>query len=116
MTKTDITRRFGRLGREARGDALQTATTFVTQDAGTTPKVSPLLYSSSVITIAVPDDAVQLVLSPSTDLRVSEDPSIAHYDVVTAGSKEALPVVLMQTVYIQRDTVDGTLFFRFARV
>lgn len=116
MAKTPDGTRFGMLGRDARGVPVQTACGFATHDAGSTPKTSPLAYSSSVITLVVPDSAVQLVLSPSTGLRISDDPTVTTYDVIGAGSKEAIPVALMQNVYIRRDTTDGTVTFRFVGV
>jgi hypothetical protein len=107
---------FGNVAWAAEGIPLQTATTFVTQDAAGTPKTSPLAYSSSVITIAIPDTAIQLILCPTTDLRVSEDVAMARYDIILAGAKEVFAVALMTNVYIKRDTVDGTVKFRFAQV
>jgi hypothetical protein len=109
-------KQFGNLAWASESIPLQTATTFVTQDASTTPKVSPLAYSSAVVIIGVPDAAIQLILCPSTDLRVSEDAAMSHYDVITAGAKEALAVALMTSVYIRRDSADGTVRFRFAQV
>lgn len=116
MAKTTYQAGFGPLAWESTGAQMQTATKFATQDATGTPQTSPLAYSSSVITLVVPDDAVQLVVAPTTDLRVSEESSAARYDVVTGGAKEAFPVALMQNVYIRRDTADGTVRFRFAKV
>lgn len=116
MAKESDHASFGRLGRDARGGAMQTATKFSTRDAAGTPLVSPLAYTATVLTLTVPDDAVQLVLSPTTDLRVSEDSVMSRYDVIVAGAKEALPVALMTSVYIRRNTADGSLRFRFVRV
>jgi hypothetical protein len=109
-------KQFGNLAWASESIPLQTATTFVTQDASATPKLSPLTYSSTIIIISVPDAAIQLILCPSTDLRISEDVAMARYDVIAAGAKEALPVALMQAVYIKRDAADGTVRFRFASV
>src|SRR5882757_484085 len=107
---------YGFLGVDSNGVPLQTPTKFVTQDVSGTPKNSPLAYSSSVVTLTVPDDAVQLILSPTTDLRVSDDVAMARYDVVVAGSKEAFSVGSMASVYIVRDTADGSVRFRFVKV
>jgi hypothetical protein len=116
MPKEPTYARFGQLARDGRGNPLQTAAKFVTADTATTPRVSPLAYSNTILTITVPDAAVQVILAPTTALRVSEDPTMVHYDVIAAGAKEALPVALMQSVYIRRDTADGTVCFRFAVV
>lgn len=106
----------GLLPRDHGGASIQTAGTFRTDDSSTTPKSSPLGYSATIIVLVVPDDAVQLVLKPSTDLRVSEQASMSRYYVVTAGSAEAFAVALQQNVYIRRDSADGTVSFRFAEV
>ena len=116
MAKSDDGARFGLLGRDNRGTPIQTACRFATQDASATPKTSPLAYSSSVITVTVPDNAVQLVVSPTTDLRVSDDPTMTRYDVIPAGAREALAVALMASVYVRRDSADGSLRFRFVAV
>jgi hypothetical protein len=64
----------------------------------------------------VPDAAIQIILSPTTDLRVSEDVAMARYDIISAGAKEAFSVALMSNVYIKQDSVAGTVRFRFASV
>lgn len=107
---------FGPLARDGHGGSLQTATKFGTQDASDPPKTSPLPYTSVIITLVMPADAVQLILAPTTDLRVSDDPAMGRYDLVTAGSKEAFPVALLTNVYLRRNTIDGAVHFRFARV
>ena len=96
--------------------AIVSTSRFVTQDAAGSPLVSPLAYTGSVTTLAVPVDAVQLILAPTTDLRISEDSGAARYDLVAAGSKEAFPVAGMSAVYIRRDSADGSLRFRFTVV
>lgn len=116
MSKGQYTEGFGGLARDYTGSNLQTATRFATVDISGTPKVSPLAYSSSILTITVPNFATQLVLAPSTALRVSEDPAMASYYLIPAGACEALSVALMPLVYIKRDTADGTVSFRFAGV
>jgi hypothetical protein len=108
---------FGSTARDSSGVALQTATQFVTQDSAASPLTSPLTYTgTTIITITIPDPAIQMILSPSTDLRVSEDPAMVHYDIIAAGAKEAFAVALMPKAYIRRDTADGTVRFRFAEV
>lgn len=107
---------FGNLAREIAGGVLQCPTKFSTVDNSGTPKNSPLAYSSSVITLTPPDDAVQLILTPSTNLQVSELIGMGSYYVITAGATHAMPVASMAAVYVKRDSADGTLNFRFVRV
>jgi hypothetical protein len=65
---------FGILARDGRGVPMQFATGFTTRDASATPINSPLAYLTTTITLVVPDNAVQLILTPSTAFRVSDDP------------------------------------------
>lgn len=116
IAKGQYTEGFLGLARDYTGQPLQTATRFQTVDANATPKVSPLAYSSTAITLTVPNNATQMILAPSTDLRVSEDPNMASYYVIPAGACEAYAVALMATAYIKRDSADGTVQFRFAGV
>jgi len=96
--------------------AIQVANSFSTADATASPKTSPLAYSSSIITLTVPDRAVQVVLKPSTALRVSESSSATTYDVIAANATETFPCAGMQSIYIVRDSADGTLNFKFLSV
>jgi len=86
---------------------------FVTSDATGTPLESPLAYSNSVITIEVPTDAVELILKPTTDLRVSEVVGMGTYYMIDEGSAEVFGVADMDKVYIVRDSADGVVNFRF---
>lgn len=97
----------------AKGEPIQIGGSFQTSDATGTPQNSPLSYTTGVITIAVPDNAVELILNPTTDLRVSELLAMTTYDIVIGGSKESIPVARMSNVYVKRDSASGTLNFRF---
>lgn len=107
---------FGSLGRDNNGTAIQTATSFVTQDGTATPKVSPLAYDTTVTALVAPAGAVQLILAPSSDLRVSEDSAVGRYYRIPGGSAEALPVAPGRQVYVRQDIAGGTVSFRFALV
>jgi hypothetical protein len=95
---------------------MQAATGFVTRDGTATPLNSPLAYLTTTLSLTVPDNAVRLVLTPSTALRISDDPGMARYYVVPAGVEASFDVTLMSSVYILRDAVSGTLNFQFATV
>lgn len=94
-------------------ERMQTCAQFVTADATASAKTSPLAYSSSVITITVPVNAVEWIVYPTTDMRISEVVGMAQYDVVAAGTKEVIPCVGATYLYIIRDASDGSLRFRF---
>lgn len=115
MAKTEA-RPFGKLFQDRGGNPIQTGNSFQTADATGTPQNSPLAYSSSVITIAVPDSAIEIILNPTTALRVSEVVGMGTYDIIAANTKEVLPCAGMASVYIKRDAADGTVNFRFSLV
>jgi len=95
---------------------IQIGGSFVTQDDTGTPQTSPLSYSSAVITIAVPTNALEFIVNPSTDMRISDIVGMARYDVIAANTKEAISVAEMDNVYIIRDSADGTVNFRFTMI
>lgn len=94
-------------------EPIQIGNSFQTSDATASPQNSPLAYSTVIITIAVPVNAVELIVNPSTAMRISELPAMTTYDVIAALSKESIPVAGMNFVYIIRDSSNGTLNFRF---
>lgn len=89
---------------------------FLTADISGTPKTSPLSYSNTVITIAIPTNAVEVVFTPSTALRVGESVAMTQYYTQAASTVEAYGVADMSNIYIVRDSADGTLNFRFITV
>lgn len=99
--------------RDANRIGVQAGGSFVTSDVTGTPQTSPLAYTNAVITIVVPDNAIECILNPSTALRVSELVGMAQYDVIAANTKESIPCAAMQNIYITRDSVSGTVGFRF---
>lgn len=106
----------GSLAREDNGNSVQIGSSIQTSDSTGTPKTSPLAYSSSVITITIPDNAVEFIVNPTTAMRISEIVGMSQYDVIAANSKEAIPCARMDFIYIVRDSADGTLNFRFTLV
>jgi hypothetical protein len=57
-----------------------------------------------------------LVLTPTTTLKVTEDPSMARYCLVAAGAEATFDVALLQNVYIKQYALPGTVNFRFTTV
>src|ERR1035437_4953490 len=84
-------------------EAVQVGSSFVTVDATASPQASPLAFSSAVITIVPPDNAVEFVVAPTAALRVSELVGMGSYDVVAASTKESIPCARMSAIYIKRD-------------
>ena len=86
-----------------------------------TPQTSPLAYSNTTITIAIPTNAAEIHMRPSTDMRVSStdntDPSSGGpYFVIPGGVMQPFGVSGIDNIYIVRDTADGTLNFFFVTV
>lgn len=104
------------LARDTNQEAVQTGSSFVVADATGTPKTSPLAVSSSVITITVPDRAIEFIVNPSAAMRISSEVAMATYDVIAANTKESIPCARMQSIYVIRDSGDLTLNFRFTLV
>lgn len=115
MSKNQIDT-FNNLPHDGSRTAIQIGNSFQTQDATGTPQTSPLAYSNTVLTIAVPDRAAEFVVYPTTALRVSEIVGMTQYDVVLANSKESFPCAGMSNIYITRDASNGTANFRFTLI
>lgn len=96
--------------RDASTAPVQTGNSIVTTDASGTPKSSPFTLSGGVDAIVVPVDCFELIVGPSGSLKVSEDSTMTHYDVVAANTKESIPCAKAGTIYVQGT---GTLNFRF---
>lgn len=99
------------LVRDDNGDQIQIGSGFQTQDAASSPVTSPLTMTGSTQTLAVPTNAVELIVNPSVSMNVSEVVSMATFDVIAASTKESIPCARMPFVYI--NGASGTLNFRF---
>ena len=96
---------------------VQIGSSFTTADITGTPKTSPLSYGTlTVITLAVPTNAVEFIVNPSSALRVSEVVGMAQYDVVAANSKEAISCARMDSIFVVGDSATGTCNFRFTLI
>jgi hypothetical protein len=93
---------------------MQTATSFSTQDAAPAPNHSPLAYGTTIIALVPPGNAVRLLMTPSTTLRVSEDPELNRYCLVASGTIASFDVALVESVFIQQYASPGVVNFRFA--
>lgn len=103
----------GNVSRDGSRIAVQAGGSFTVADATGTPKTSPLAVSSAVITITVPDNAIEMIINPSAAMRISDTVGMTTYDVIAANTKESIPCAKMQYIYIVRDSGDLTLNFRF---
>lgn len=102
--------------KSAEGEVMQVMAQFTTQDETSTPKTSPLAYTTAVITLKVPKEAIQVTFMPTTDMRVSDIVGMTTYDVIKANTKETIGCAGMQNIYIIRDSADGSLNFKFLKL
>lgn len=85
---------------------VQVASRFVT--------IAPITYSSGTTAITVPDGAVEMIISPTTDIKISETGTFTAYDLIVANSKEAIGCARMDTIYITQSSSGGTAYVRFS--
>lgn len=104
---------FNNLSRDGSREPIQVANTFQTADATASPQVSPLAYSNSPIAIVVPVGAIQISMLPTSDMEISELSAMTNYDLIKANTKELISCAQMSTIYIQRLSGDGSLYFKF---
>ena len=71
-----MAKNFGTQQKDQNGSVISSGTGIKTFDVSSPVNNSPLSYTNTVTTISVPTNAVEIVLRPSTDLRVSEDSKI----------------------------------------
>lgn len=104
------------LNRDDNNTPIMTGTGILTQDATGTPQTSPLAYTTGVVTIAIPENAAEMVFRASTDIRVSNVSDVSTYFVVPAGANWVIGLARTDTLYFQRDATSGTLNFYFVTV
>ncbi len=105
---------YGNLSKDGSARVAQVASGIATQDATTVAQTSPLAYTAAaIITIAVPTNAAELILKPSTDLRISEQSTMVRYYVMDGGSEKVVPLGRTDNLYIKGDSASGTLNFYF---
>lgn len=114
MAKNGVTT--NNLFRDGSTASIQIGSTFQTSDNTGTPQISPLSYTTGVTTLIMPDNAAEVILAPSTDLRVSEISSMSQYYVIPAGQAEVIGVGKQQIVYVKADSSSGNLNFRITLI
>lgn len=89
-------------------EAVQIANSFQT--------FAPISFTVATTALTVPAGAVEFIVAPTTDLKVSDDNTFTRYDKVVAGTKEAFGCARMTTIYITRSGGDGTAYGRWTIV
>jgi len=110
----------GALPKDAEGNPIQTASTFVQSDATTpTAQQSPLAVSSTELEIKIRANSTHIVIRAETDdVRFGkQDPLDGTagnpYEVLEVGQFMSLPVADATSVYVMRHTGDLTLHYHF---
>lgn len=101
------------LSRDSSAAPIQTGNTIVTIDASTSPKSSPFTLTGGNDAITVPTNCIEVIFNPSANMKVSEDSTMTHYDVIAANTKEAIPCASAGIIYINGS---GTVNFRFTKI
>lgn len=95
--------------------AVQISSNFVTVDAHTMMAQikSPHRMSGAVEVIWLPENSVEFIIFPNGngDVKISEDPSMSTYDIISSKTKEAIEVSRMTNLYFEGSSGD-TLSFR----
>ena len=92
---------------------VETGNNFTMSDNTGTPQTSPLAYSTTEIELKVPDNAVEIVMRPTTDIRVKTSTGASDYYVLQAGTTEVFWVAELDSIFFIRDAAGGVLNFRF---
>jgi|ETNvirenome_6_85_1030632.scaffolds.fasta_scaffold01699_8 hypothetical protein len=110
---------FGGLKPSANGPRIHTGSSISTSDATTVAQDSPLAYTTANLTLAIPTNAAEVSLRPSTDLRVSANSDPAggdSYFVMEAGERIVIGVANIANLYVAGNASAGTLQFYFITV
>ena len=107
---------FSNLPTDGGGRPIQTGNAFVLADITGTPKTSPLAIDTNVTTIAVPTNALEMVLSCDVAIRIGTAVAVTTYFTLGASTVLAIPVGTMDNIYIRTGSGSGTLQFYFITV
>lgn len=108
---------FGTLATDDNNEKLQSGRSFTSSDATDTPQTSPLaILTASATTIAVPENAAEMVVWCDQDVNISTTSGLTDYFTIPALVIIAMPVSNVDNVYVQGDSADGTLNFFFLTI
>lgn len=119
LLRPNMAKNFAFLRRDDNNVPIMTGTHIQCFDATAgTPQESPLSVTNlSVTTLAIPENAAEIVFTPSGAMRVSEAATMATgYFVQAASVTQAWGVAGMDNIYIQGDAGVITLQFYFVLV
>lgn len=77
---------------------------------------SPLAIGTSIVTLNIPDDAVELVLCGSSAFLYSEDVLMTHWFRVPADTVVPIGVAQRNTVYVKTSTGTSNLSIKWVLI
>lgn len=110
------TKNYSNLAVDASSKIVQTGGGILTIDASSSPQSSPLVISTSITTLTVPENAAEIVIEGDVVIRYSEDPTMTHYATLAASTKLAIGLGRSTNLYVRGDSGSGTLQFHFITV
>jgi hypothetical protein len=110
-------KKFAGLKRDGNAAPIPAANDFATSDATATPITSPVAFTATTpIVLTAPENAAEITIIATADLRVSEDPNLTHYDLFPANTRASIGIAARETVYLRGDTASGNAYFRFTLI
>lgn len=98
------------ISRDRNGEAIKTSCVFSTDNGVIS---SPSAISSSIVEVAIPDGALEIVLMPSEDIRISEKSDMSSYFIIPSYVMYTEWVAGLDSIFLVRDDIDSTLHFKF---
>jgi len=106
---------FGGLVNDGNRNAMQFGSFLQTSDATDTPVTSPATVTTGT-TLTVPQNAVQVTLSSSAALRISELSDVSTYFVLPANATITIDLTRLSLLYLKQDSGSCTVQFYFSCV
>lgn len=111
-----MSKSFGQFLKDQSGVPVLTGTGILTYDSTGSPKNSPLSIDTNVVTITVPTNAAEMVVSCGVAVRISESASMSTYFTLGASTILAIPVSRLDNIYFRTSVGSDSLQFYFVTV
>lgn len=107
---------FNAFKREKNREPVFTGGDLLTSDADALDSPHSYDANGNDFAMNIPTNAAEVILYPSTALRVSEDINLNTYFVIPAGTVITIGVANTDKLYFDADTDAGTLNFAFVTI
>lgn len=91
--------------------AIPSTTSFVTVDGASVS--SPVAYAGTAVTVTTPTNTIDVSITPTTDMLISEDSTMSSYYLIPANSEKVIGISRMTTFYIKQSASSGSCYFSF---